>query len=161
MSHILLVDDEEAVCWALRRALTGEGHQVAVAASAEDAFRLAEEQRPDAVQVRLLRPVDGPHAALAEEVEEDVAVEDQLPALAPGDLVGLERGEPAAADQLPGQRLDVGELLPQAGELGLLRGGQQRQGAQDLDEADGGGEGHDDLLCAGTRDDGRFGWRAL
>jgi two-component system nitrogen regulation response regulator GlnG len=60
VSHILLVDDEEAVCWALQRALAGEGHQVAVAASAEDAFRLAEMQRPDAVllDVRLPR-MDG------------------------------------------------------------------------------------------------------
>jgi two-component system nitrogen regulation response regulator GlnG len=60
VSHILLVDDEEAVCWALQRALTGEGHHVAVAASAEDAFRLAEAQRPDAVllDVRLPR-MDG------------------------------------------------------------------------------------------------------
>src|SRR5262249_39412340 len=39
---------------------TGEGHHVAVAASAEDAFRLAEGQRPDAVllDVRLPR-MDG------------------------------------------------------------------------------------------------------
>jgi two-component system nitrogen regulation response regulator GlnG len=60
MSHILLVDDEEAVCWALEHALAGEGHQVAVAASAEEAFRLAEKQRPDAVllDVRLPR-MDG------------------------------------------------------------------------------------------------------
>jgi two-component system nitrogen regulation response regulator GlnG len=60
VSHILLVDDEEAVCWALRRALTGEGHQVAVAASAEDAFRLAEERRPDAVLLDVRLPgMDG------------------------------------------------------------------------------------------------------
>ncbi len=60
MSHILLVDDDEAICWALERALTGEGHRVAVAASAEDAFRLARERRPDAVllDVRLPR-LDG------------------------------------------------------------------------------------------------------
>jgi two-component system nitrogen regulation response regulator GlnG len=60
VSHILLVDDEEAVCWALERALSREGHRVAVAASAEDAFRLAEKQRPDAVllDVRLPR-MDG------------------------------------------------------------------------------------------------------
>jgi two-component system, NtrC family, nitrogen regulation response regulator GlnG len=60
VSHILVVDDEEAVCWALQRALASEGHQVAVAPSAEDAFRLAETQRPDAVllDVRLPR-LDG------------------------------------------------------------------------------------------------------
>ena len=44
MKHILIVDDEEAVCWALERALTREGHRVAVAASAEQAFALAAKQ---------------------------------------------------------------------------------------------------------------------
>jgi two-component system nitrogen regulation response regulator GlnG len=60
VSHILVVDDEESVCWALERALSRAGHQVAVAASAEEAFRLAEKQRPDAVllDVRLPR-MDG------------------------------------------------------------------------------------------------------
>ena len=42
MSHILVVDDEEAVCWALRRALTGDGHGVDVAASAEEVSGNAE-----------------------------------------------------------------------------------------------------------------------
>ena len=49
MKHILIVDDEEAVCWALERALTKEGHRAAVASSAEDAFALAARQHFDAV----------------------------------------------------------------------------------------------------------------
>jgi two-component system nitrogen regulation response regulator GlnG len=49
MSQILIVDDEEAVCWALRKALQAEGHQVAVAASAEDAFEIAKKEIIDAV----------------------------------------------------------------------------------------------------------------
>ena len=49
MSQILIVDDEEAVCWALRKALQAEGHQVAVAASAEDAFEIAKNEIIDAV----------------------------------------------------------------------------------------------------------------
>ena len=36
LKHILIVDDEEAVCWTLQRALAREGHSVAVAASADD-----------------------------------------------------------------------------------------------------------------------------
>jgi two-component system nitrogen regulation response regulator GlnG len=58
--HILIVDDEEAVCWALERALTREGHQVAVAASAEQAFVMAQKQRPDAVILDVRLPgLDG------------------------------------------------------------------------------------------------------
>jgi two-component system nitrogen regulation response regulator GlnG len=60
VSHILVVDDEEAVCWALKRALTQEGHQVAVAASAEEAFSRAAQQAPDAVILDVRLPgLDG------------------------------------------------------------------------------------------------------
>jgi two-component system nitrogen regulation response regulator GlnG len=60
VSHILIVDDEQAVCWALERALTREGHRVAVAASAEQAFVLAQKQRPDAVILDVRLPgLDG------------------------------------------------------------------------------------------------------
>jgi two-component system, NtrC family, nitrogen regulation response regulator GlnG len=60
VSHILVVDDEEAVCWALQRALTGEGHKVAVAASAEEAFVFAPKHRPDAVILDVRLPgLDG------------------------------------------------------------------------------------------------------
>src|SRR5262249_11421826 len=60
VSHILLVDDEEAVCWALQRALTREGHQVAGAPSAEGAFVQARRQRPDAVVLDVRLPgLDG------------------------------------------------------------------------------------------------------
>jgi two-component system nitrogen regulation response regulator GlnG len=60
VSHVLVVDDEEAVCWALDRALTREGHRVAVAASAEEAFELARRQRPDVVVLDVRLPgLDG------------------------------------------------------------------------------------------------------
>ncbi len=60
MSHILIVDDEQAVCWALERALTREGHRVAVASSAEEALASAERQRPDAVILDIRLPgMDG------------------------------------------------------------------------------------------------------
>jgi len=41
VGQVLVVDDEEAVCWGLQRALTRERHGVCVAASAEEAFELA------------------------------------------------------------------------------------------------------------------------
>ena len=60
MSHILVVDDEEAVCWALQRALAAEGHKVTVAASAEEAFEKSRKQRPDAVVLDVRLPgLDG------------------------------------------------------------------------------------------------------
>ncbi|HZT79868.1 MAG TPA: sigma-54 dependent transcriptional regulator [Gemmataceae bacterium] len=58
--HILIVDDEEAVCWALSRALAREGHSVAVAASAEEALKQADRRRPDAVVLDVRLPgMDG------------------------------------------------------------------------------------------------------
>jgi two-component system nitrogen regulation response regulator GlnG len=58
--HILVVDDEEAVCWALQRALEHEGYSVAVAASAEQAFGLVEARPPDAVILDVRLPgLDG------------------------------------------------------------------------------------------------------
>src|SRR6266478_6222900 len=60
MSHLLIVDDEEAVCWALKKALAKLGHQVAVAASAEEAFRLVAKQVPDAIILDVRLPgLDG------------------------------------------------------------------------------------------------------
>ncbi len=60
MKHILIVDDEEAVCWSLQRALSREGHAVAVAASAEQAFARVGEQRPDAIILDVRLPgIDG------------------------------------------------------------------------------------------------------
>jgi two-component system nitrogen regulation response regulator GlnG len=60
LKHILIVDDEEAVCWALERALTKEGHRVIVASSAEDAFAAAAKQHFDAVILDVRLPgMDG------------------------------------------------------------------------------------------------------
>ncbi len=60
MSQILIVDDEEAVCWALKKALSKLGHQVAVASAAEEAFRLADKQIPDAMVLDVRLPgLDG------------------------------------------------------------------------------------------------------
>jgi two-component system nitrogen regulation response regulator GlnG len=60
MSNILVVDDEQAVCWTLERALRGEGHHVDVAASAEAAFKLAAARPPDAIILDVRLPgMDG------------------------------------------------------------------------------------------------------
>jgi two-component system nitrogen regulation response regulator GlnG len=58
--HVLIVDDEEAVCWALQRALGKEGYSAAVASSAEEAFGLVGQQRPDAIVLDVRLPgMDG------------------------------------------------------------------------------------------------------
>jgi two-component system nitrogen regulation response regulator GlnG len=60
VKHILIVDDEEAVCWSLQRALSRDGHSVAVAASAELAFALIGQQRPDVIILDVRLPgIDG------------------------------------------------------------------------------------------------------
>src|SRR5262245_19917108 len=58
--HILIIDDEEAVCWALERALSREGHTVAVAASVEQGRTLAERRQPDLIVLDVRLPgMDG------------------------------------------------------------------------------------------------------
>jgi two-component system nitrogen regulation response regulator GlnG len=58
--HLLIIDDEEAVCWALERAFKAEGYSVAVASSAEEAFKLVERRRPNAIILDVRLPgMDG------------------------------------------------------------------------------------------------------
>jgi two-component system nitrogen regulation response regulator GlnG len=60
VKHILIVDDEEAVCWSLQRALEREGYSVSVAASAEQAFTRINQQRPDVMVLDVRLPgMDG------------------------------------------------------------------------------------------------------
>jgi len=60
MSHVLIVDDEESICWALGRLARDEGHDVSVAPSAEEAFQLIKERRPDVVLLDVRLPgLDG------------------------------------------------------------------------------------------------------
>jgi two-component system nitrogen regulation response regulator GlnG len=60
MSRILIVDDEASISWAFREFLSAEGHEVEVAASAEEALDAAGRCQPDAIvlDVRLPR-MDG------------------------------------------------------------------------------------------------------
>src|SRR5262245_54235955 len=60
MSHVLIVDDEESICWGLRRLLTASGHDVDVASSAEEALEIAAERRPELVVLDVRLPgMDG------------------------------------------------------------------------------------------------------
>lgn len=61
MSDVLIVDDEPAICWAFREALSDDGHAVRVVPSAEEALRLTGEGwRPDVVVMDVRLPgMDG------------------------------------------------------------------------------------------------------
>lgn len=56
MSRILVVDDEESVCWALSKVLTRAGHQVEIASNAQDGLNLARAKRPDLVLLDVRMP---------------------------------------------------------------------------------------------------------
>lgn len=57
---ILVVDDEPTICWALEKMLTGEGHHVVTASSAEEGLILAEKHQPAMVILDVRLPkVDG------------------------------------------------------------------------------------------------------
>ena len=60
MSHVLIVDDEESICWGLKRLLGEEGYDVTVAASAEEAFSAVERKPPDLAMFDVRLPgIDG------------------------------------------------------------------------------------------------------
>jgi two-component system nitrogen regulation response regulator GlnG len=60
MSRILIVDDEASICWAFRESLADEGHDVAVAPSAEEGLRIAAATPPDAMVLDVRLPgLDG------------------------------------------------------------------------------------------------------
>lgn len=60
MSHVLIVDDEESICWGLERLLTETGHEVSVAASAEEALDSVTQHAPDLVVLDVRLPgMDG------------------------------------------------------------------------------------------------------
>ncbi|HZZ71260.1 MAG TPA: sigma-54 dependent transcriptional regulator [Pirellulales bacterium] len=58
--YVLIVDDEESICWGLQRLLTEEGHEVAVASSAEEGLESAAARRPDLLVLDVRLPgMDG------------------------------------------------------------------------------------------------------
>lgn len=66
MSRVLVVDDEESICWALERVLTDEGHEVYSAATAEDALRCARQAPPDVILLDVRLPGKDGLSAMAE-----------------------------------------------------------------------------------------------
>jgi two-component system, NtrC family, nitrogen regulation response regulator GlnG len=66
MPSILIIDDEEPIAWALRRAFEREKYSVAVAATAEDGLKQAGKNPPDIVFLDVRLPGMDGLAALAE-----------------------------------------------------------------------------------------------
>ena len=56
MSHILVVDDEPAIGWSLRELLSDQGHEVSVAASAEEAVEICDRFAADAILLDVRLP---------------------------------------------------------------------------------------------------------
>ena len=60
MSRVLIVDDEESVCWGLKRLLDEEGYDVTICASAEEALVAVKRRPPDLALVDVRLPgIDG------------------------------------------------------------------------------------------------------
>ena len=60
MSRVLVIDDEASICWAFREFLGDLGHEVEVAASAEEGLALAGRGPHDAVVLDVRLPgIDG------------------------------------------------------------------------------------------------------
>ena len=60
MAHLLVVDDEQSICWGLSQLAADLGHSAATAASAEEGFELARSQPPDLIVLDVRLPgMDG------------------------------------------------------------------------------------------------------
>jgi DNA-binding NtrC family response regulator len=60
LAKVVVIDDEESVCWAFEKFLTGEGHEVATAATAEEGLSLLEKDGADIVFLDVRLPkMDG------------------------------------------------------------------------------------------------------
>src|SRR5690349_17718702 len=56
MAELLIVDDEETICWALRRLASDEGHTARVASSAEEAYDRLRERTCDLIFIDVRLP---------------------------------------------------------------------------------------------------------
>ena len=56
MSHILIVDDEPAICWALKKMLHAEGHSVDAVSTAEAGLAAANQRPPDLIVLDVRLP---------------------------------------------------------------------------------------------------------
>jgi two-component system nitrogen regulation response regulator GlnG len=130
VSRILVVDDEQAVCWALEQALKAEKHDVAVAPSAEAAFALATKKTPDVILLDVRLPeLDGLSAlARLRQLSDDAPV---IVMTAFGNLATAVRAVEGGAFDYLAKPFDLDQVL------GLVARAIQRRGlaAPETDES--------------------------
>ena len=66
MSHVLIVDDEESICWGLARLATEAAHTPVTASSAEDAVAAVKRRKPDLIFLDVRLPGQDGLSAMAE-----------------------------------------------------------------------------------------------
>jgi two-component system nitrogen regulation response regulator GlnG len=60
MSHLLIIDDEQSICWGLAKLAQSMGHETTTAASAEQGLEAVKTRRPDAIVLDVRLPgMDG------------------------------------------------------------------------------------------------------
>lgn len=111
-ARILVVDDEAVIRDLERHVLEELGHEVLEAASADEAMRLAREQKPDLILLDILMPgLDGIH--LCKLLRADKATEDVRILIVSGlePTRALEESIIAGADDFLSKPIDVTELV--------------------------------------------------
>ena len=56
MKNVLVVDDDEKICWAFQQFLDGEGYNSSIANSAEEGLRRIAADKPDVVLLDVKLP---------------------------------------------------------------------------------------------------------
>jgi two-component system, OmpR family, response regulator MprA len=108
-AHLLVIDDDEQLLTALRRALAYEGYDVAVAPSGEEGLRLARDAPPDLVVLDVRLPgIDGLEVCRRLRAGDDVPV---LMLTARDEVADRVAGLDAGADDYLVKPFAVDELL--------------------------------------------------
>ncbi|HEY7061408.1 MAG TPA: response regulator transcription factor [Chloroflexota bacterium] len=119
-AHLLVIDDDEQLLTALRRALAYEGYDVVVAAAGEDGLRLARERPPDLVVLDVRLPgIDGLEVCRRLRAGGDVPV---LMLTARDEVADRVAGLDAGADDYLVKPFAVDELLARVRALLRRRG---------------------------------------
>ena len=56
MKNVLVIDDDEKICWAFEQFLTDEGHRSIIANNAEEGLRKIQSETPDIVLLDVRLP---------------------------------------------------------------------------------------------------------